>query len=139
MDLFLLDEETTDKTKRILNAQISEATGMELGNYSQSVKDALTLVPSEWHWEPLWQSMLRQLREPNPDHPDKMVGGTRQMPDGSSSEILVPLPIAISMAALEVHRSMSRRRETVSHHASEQLDPRDHEPGTPGDDNEKRS
>jgi hypothetical protein len=103
-DLWDVDENTSDETKRILNAQISEATGVKFGNYIQSVDDALTLVPHEWNWEPLWQKLLQQLRDPNPDHPDKM------MAPGTSPEILYPLPIAITLTALVIHRMMSLER-----------------------------
>ena len=111
-DLFELNENTSEEIESILNAQISQATGVKLGNYIQSIDDALTLVPDEWRWEPIWQEMLQQLREPHPDHPDKMGAfAYRQTPEGDHREVMFPLPIAVSIKALEVHRSMSRRRE----------------------------
>ena len=113
LDLCELNENTSEEIESILNAQISQATGVKLGNYIQSIDDALTLVPDEWSWEPIWQEMLQQLREPHPDHPDKMgaCGASSPTPEETYCEILFPLPIAISMTALEVHRRMSRRRE----------------------------
>jgi hypothetical protein len=104
-DLCNLNQKTSDEVKRTLNTQISEATGVKLGNFIQSVDDALTLVPHNWSWEPVWQKMLQQLGAPNLNHSAKIV------PPGTSPEFLYPLPIAISMTALVVHRTMSRRGE----------------------------
>jgi hypothetical protein len=111
-ELWDLGENASDEVRRTLNTQISETAGVKFGNYIQSVDDALTLVPDEWSWEPLWQKILQQLREPISEHPDKMAAVCcyNQTPEGDRHEVLFPLPIAISMTALLVHLTMSQRR-----------------------------
>jgi len=74
MDLFRFDQNTSDESTKILNEQINEATGVKLGNYLQSIEDSLTLVPNEWHWEPLWQELLRRHCHGNRAGSDRRIG-----------------------------------------------------------------
>ena len=67
LDLCELNENTSEEIESILNAQISQATGVKLGNYIQSIDDALTLVPDETgsYWRP--DSAIDQLASRLPE------------------------------------------------------------------------
>jgi hypothetical protein len=99
-----------------LNRRISDALGVELRDYTRSVDDALTLVPDGWGGDIAWENTLQSasvvLSAANPNNPetsDKLV--SYALRDGA--RVHAPLPIAICVAALNVH-SLIRKRTSRS-------------------------
>lgn len=120
LDLAGIGEHTTETALDTLNSRISEVLGVRRRDYTRSVDDALTLIPEGWSAEISWEITPRQssvaLSTPNPNEPEK----TDRLVSHASREgvtVHFPLPIAICIAALNVHslvRKRTRRSRNVT-------------------------
>jgi hypothetical protein len=105
-------EDATEAQLSELNACIRETLGVEARDYTRSVDAALALIPEGWGGEITWENTIQQsLVELSPPDPNQRQMKVRAVSYSlrEGEKICSPLPIAICLAALNVHLSLRKR------------------------------